>query len=141
MGKYISASDLNARWGEANITAWSDLIANGKTRDTARIDRAIQVAESRVEALFRQKRRYIIPFQPGEGGQIDPQLTDWIATMAGVWLYDARAVRRGADEDAAGPGQSMQEVERQIAAAAGGGLGLDLAMYRASEPTAPIGLW
>lgn len=88
-GAYIADVDVNDLWGTINIDDWSDL-ASTKTRDDARVQRAIDYAEQRVNNRFRHAR-YAIPFVFNSG--IDEVLKYWVAAIAGQWLYQARGLR------------------------------------------------
>lgn len=71
----------------ANVTTWADLDNDANaSKITARIARAIVVAEDQVNAWLRGGA-YAIPFSGAP-----TMIEDICAVLAGVWLYDARGV-------------------------------------------------
>lgn len=84
---YCVRSDIEDRFGVANVTTWADLDNDGNaSKITARIARAIVVAEDQVNAWLRGGA-YAIPFSGAP-----TMIEDICAVLAGVWLYDARGV-------------------------------------------------
>lgn len=84
---YCVRSDIEDRFGVANVTTWADLDNDANaSKITARITRAITVAEDQVNVLLRGGA-YAIPFSG-----TPTMIKDICAVLAGVWLYDARGV-------------------------------------------------
>ena len=131
---YIDTDDLNNVWGTDNVTAWSDL-TGGATADTTRIAAAIAWAEAYVENRFRRQSIYQVPFVAGTSGY-DVQLTNWMAVLAGHWLYDSRQVRRRNDTEGLTTSQ-MQRILNEMKEALAGQLTLNLGEKSEPMPDAP----
>lgn len=99
-GTYIAQSDIEGVFGVANVAAWSVVDPDGdtSTANAARVTLAIAYGEAYVEDRFRSSR-YAVPFT-STGSAFPPIFKDWMAKIAGVWLYDNRGIRNsGGDED------------------------------------------
>ena len=104
-------------------------------RGWTRIAAAIAWAEKYVENRFRRQSIYQVPFVAGTSGY-DVQLTNWMAVLAGHWLYDSRQVRRRNDADGLTTSQ-MQRILNEMKEALAGQLTLDLGYKSEPMPDAP----
>ncbi len=130
---YITVTDINNVYGTDNVIAWSDL-TGGDTLNTTRVTSAIAYAERYAENKFRASR-YQVPFVI-TGSALDPQLVDWVAVMAGDWLYRSRQVRRKSDTE----GQTTASIERireEMSEALAGQIKLGVAEKADPMPDAP----
>ena len=137
MGTYISQSDIEDVYGVANVAQWSVIEPTGDptTANTTRTAAAITYAESYVEDRMRASR-YAVPMS-ASGGSFPPVVKDWMARLAGVWLYESRAGRGGSnDEDSPVTGHRAA-VSMEINAAVSGMQRLNLALNYAATPSAP----
>ena len=133
MGDYISDSDLYSRWGKDNIDEWASL--DNQTSPTAAERRATAIAwaEQYVEDRFRNGL-YEVPFQfNGDGAK---PVHDWMATLAGVWLYRTHGWSRGEDEKLDMMNSARKAVDDEIASYLAGIRTLD-AERSFTGPTAP----
>lgn len=133
MGTYISQTDIENVYGTDNVAAWSDL-TGGDTANTTRIASAISYAEGFVENYFRVSR-YQVPFVQLSGAY-DVVLVDWMAVLAGDWLYRSREVRRKTDT----PGRTSANVERvkeEMSDTLALKVGLNVGLRADPMPTAP----
>jgi len=76
--------------GDGDIT-WTAVV----DQITARINRAIEAASAEIDDRFRRSV-YVIPFVPVDGAEpavFPTTLVNICATLAGVWLYEARGVQ------------------------------------------------
>lgn len=105
---YCVRSDIEDRFGVDNVSTWSDLDNDEDSgKITARIARAIVVAEDMINTLLRGGV-YSVPFS-----SVPVMVVDVCAVLAGVWLYDARGV---ADYDAeSGTAQHKLHFQRDAA--------------------------
>lgn len=130
VGVYIDQSNLEDKFGINNIEAWSQLDNDVETADTARIQKAIDYAESKINDAFRGSR-YAIPF-----ASAPEQIKEWATTLAGIWLYQSRGLRDTNEE-----GDKLQalrdDTDKAIVDCAAGKTRLDAARYDGSVPTAP----
>lgn len=120
MGRYISQSDVETRWGAENVRTWSNLDNDSETTDTARVAAAIAWAEEQVESRFVGSR-YVVPLVGLAG--TPATLTNWCATLAGIWLYRGR-LRRNANLLA-----DLEEEESRLDA--------EIALYQAGKRNLP----
>lgn len=134
---YITTQDIYNVFGEANVIAWSDL-SGGRTLDEDRVTAAINWASKYVENRFRRSR-YTIPFTIGSDGSYDYQLTSWVATLAGDWLYKARSSRRGQEQEDR-TSRQVKDVKTEMAQVLGGQLELDAGMVSTPTPSGPIAI-
>lgn len=88
MGRYITKTDVDERWGESNVIIWSQRDSSATTADTARIDTCIAQAEEWLEAQFRGSD-YSVPLV-GITRAVPYQVIAWCATYAGIQLYRGR---------------------------------------------------
>jgi phage gp36-like protein len=134
---YSTTADIQAIYGETNVALWSNLenvsISDGTpTLDSARVASAIAYADSVINDRFRG-RRYAVPFSP-----VPVAVTNWSATIAGVWLYRRRGMATGADTDetnryAGMEANALREMDLYLA----GSRRLDLPESD-QRPTAPV---
>ena len=87
MSTYATKSQLEDVFGVENILLWSDLDNSGSA-DTDRIARAIAVASERIDDVARTTN-YKIPLAD-EDAATSVSVSDLAATLAGIWLYEAR---------------------------------------------------
>lgn len=89
---YATRSDIEARFGEANVFQWADLDNTRTAADiTARITTALDQAESDVDDALRGGI-YTLPV--ANLGSVTPAaIVDAVAKMAAVWLYELRGVQ------------------------------------------------
>lgn len=111
MGRYITKTDVDERWGESNVIAWSNRDNTAATADTARIDTCIAQAEEWLEARFRGSD-YVVPLV-GTGTTIPYLVREWCAAYAGIRLYQGRI--RGGGNQAEAMMQLLEELEDEIA--------------------------
>jgi len=130
---YITISDINNVYGSTNVITWSDL-TGGDTLDTTRVAAAIAYAERVADNKFRASR-YQVPFV-ATGGALDPQLVDWVAVMAGDWLYRSRKIRRNSDTEGQ-TSASLDRIREEMAEALAGQIKLGVAEKADPMPDAP----
>lgn len=134
MGNYISQSDVEAVFGENNVTSWSNLDNESTEADTVRIAKAITIAEALIDDKFRGGQ-YALPFNP-----VPSMVQDWAAKLAGIWLYDARGHRGKTEEDVIDKYASMKgDIENQMAEYAGGARKFSAARAQAM-PNSPVAI-
>jgi phage gp36-like protein len=91
---YAAQGDIEDRFGVANVAAWSQTggaaAANGlPLADVGRIQRSLDASDAEIDGLM-QDGPYIVPLAAGADAAI---VTNWSATLAGVWLYQTRGLR------------------------------------------------
>jgi len=84
---YCTQAQIEDVFGIENVKQWSDL-DNSLVTDTARIARAIAVVSERIDDVVRITN-YKIPLAD-EDAAISASISDLAATLAGIWLYEAR---------------------------------------------------
>lgn len=140
MGRYIQQSDIEDVFGEANVLVWSNLDNDSETVNTTRIARAIAYAEEDIENRFRCGQ-YVIPFV-GSAGSLPSVLTDWMAKLAGVWLYESRPQRVGSGDDENAEeinfSRMRRQVEKEINQYVSGQRRLALTLAESDNPTGPV---
>lgn len=87
MSTYCTQAQIEDVFGIENVKQWSDL-DNSLVTDTARIARAIAVVSERIDDVVRITN-YKIPLAD-EDAAISASISDLAATLAGIWLYEAR---------------------------------------------------
>ena len=90
MSTYCTQSQVEDVFGIENVKLWSDLDNSGST-DTDRITRAIAVVSERIDDVIR-----VTNYKVGllnEDDAISVSVSDLAATLAGIWLYEARGSR------------------------------------------------
>lgn len=88
---YCAKSDIESVFGVSNVDNWADLDNDADaSKIAARIARAIVVAESEVNDIFR-RTGYLIPIVDADGNTPNT-IENLTATMAGLWLYEARGI-------------------------------------------------
>ena len=87
MAAYATQAQVEDVFGVENVQQWSDLDNTGNT-DTARITRGIAVVSERIDDVARTTA-YKIPLGD-EDAAISITVSDLAATLAGIWLYEAR---------------------------------------------------
>ena len=90
----ITKTDIEDKFGIENVLVWSDLENTG-TIDLARISRAINYAEARINDELRNGP-YAIPLVPNGPNSLIV-IVDIAAVIAGWWLLDRSSLR---DENA-----------------------------------------
>jgi len=91
MAAYCLRSDVESVFGATNIASWAALDNDqAAAKITARIDRAIEIAGAEVEDLMRYMG-YAVPVKDS-AGLVPTTIENLVATMAGLWLYEARGV-------------------------------------------------
>lgn len=132
MGRYISQTDIEDRFGVSTVAKWSQLDEATDAADTDRITRAIEWAEELVENRFRGTR-YAVPFSG-----TSKMLVDWCAVHAGVWLYSSRGSSSDPESaDAIRYNGMAINANNEIQACLNGAMKLPLALARAT-PTVPV---
>lgn len=132
---YAVKTDVEARFGVDNVASWSNLDNDDAATSDARVDTAISVAEARINDRFR-KSRYSVPLQSG-GGAVPAVVTDWAATLAGVWLQMSRSMLQ---DNVESPGwkRVLATVNAEIDQYLAGTRDLDASLEQESiTPTAP----
>src|ERR1035438_3541340 len=81
---YSTTTDLNNRWGAANIQSWSDLAGAG-VPDASRIAAAMAWADAQVD-LHLIGGPYALPLVILDAST-RLVVTNWSAVLAGHWLY------------------------------------------------------
>lgn len=91
---YCTRSDIEDAFGVTNVSKWADLDDDQDAgKIAARITRAIAEASSIVDTKLRRSV-YVVPVERAEGeDDYDPGFVNVVATLAGVWLYEARGVQ------------------------------------------------
>lgn len=110
---YCTRSDIEDRYGVTNVARWADLDNDqSSVKITARIARAIAVAEAHVDAVLRTSQfSHALPV--AYGSSTTPVLvTDIAARLAGYWLYTARGTK---DYDSKGEAVNRLTLERREA--------------------------
>lgn len=109
MGAYISQSDIEDQFGEANVLQWSNTDSSSpSTVDSARITRAIANAEAAIEDRFRGGK-YVVPIS-GTSGSTPAKVVEWAAILAGVWLYRGRGIL----DSGARVGDRLTQMEQRV---------------------------
>jgi hypothetical protein len=137
MGKYISQSDIEDVFGTENVKVWSNLNNDAETADTVRIARAIDFAEEEIENRFRDGQ-YAIPFSGTSG--TPKVLVDWIAKLAGMWLYESRPQKFTTEDEESEQinfGRMKKQMEKDINAYTSGQRRMALVLAESDSPTAP----
>jgi phage gp36-like protein len=90
---YATKSNLEQVFGSTNVEKWADLDNDGdETNIAARIAAALDWADNEIDSLLRESR-YDVPITPLTGSATPPVIRDVAASLAGVWLYEARGVQ------------------------------------------------
>jgi phage gp36-like protein len=90
-GIYASQCDVEAQFGIDNVRVWSQLDNEQRIPDVARIQQALNYADSRIISTFANFGNYVTPLAPiGTDATI---VTHWAAVIAGAWLYQSRGLR------------------------------------------------
>ena len=90
---YITQTDIENCFGATNVAQWSSY--NNTTNPPVNLSRiavAINYAEAFVNARMSMSP-YAIPVQASDGS-IPPEITDMCATLAGIWLWNSRALKQ-----------------------------------------------
>lgn len=134
MAKYIAQSDIEDVFGVDNVALWSNLDNSDDMADTVRIAKAIEYAEEDIENRFRESR-YAVPFV-GTTGNIPKVLIDWMAKIAGLWLFECRP--KVVDEEEISFDDMKKSIDSEIAAYHSGQRRLALTLAETNIPGAPI---
>lgn len=85
---YCARSDIEARFGVAEVQKWADLDNNDVAASvTARITAAIAFAENEINDRLR-RGPHVIPFEEPPPSKI----VSVCASLAGIWMYESRGV-------------------------------------------------
>ena len=128
---FITRSDIDDIFGAENTTRWSQLDPDLTTADTDRIDDAIEWAEDYAQDRLRGSR-YAVPF-----GSVTSTVTNWLATLAGWWLFEHRRVREGGGDAAADYSKRREIIEGEMDAVLSGAVTLDMPLARGRQTTCP----
>lgn len=103
---YSTQSDIENLFGESNVAVWSNL-EGGTDADTDRIATAIAWADAYIDNRFRPCGIYLIPFSG-----TDLVLTNWSASLAGIWLFQSRPT--GGGDASASYDDKRERVEEEM---------------------------
>jgi len=90
MSTYCVQSDIENAFGVENVLQWSDIENTGSINAT-RITRCIAVASEKIDDTARVTDK-AVPLQ-NESGTTSVSVVDLAATLAGLWLYEARGAQ------------------------------------------------
>lgn len=136
MSVYITVSDLDTVFGEANIDQWSNLDPDSTSRDDDRVDAAMLYGEEYVTDRFRGGP-YTIPFA-AVSGSLPRIMVDWMAKISGCWLFESRAGRvAAAEETQTRMSQTRVAVNDEMDLYLGGGRTLNLTRLTTPQPNCP----
>lgn len=136
-GSYISESDIDDMFGVENVTRWSQLDPDLVSRDTSRVSRAIERAESHIDDRFRGSQ-YVVPITGTSG--VPSKVKEWACKRAGVWLYMSRGhLDEGsvADDEATRMQKIYESVNDEIDLYVSGAWRLNAAREDNDQPTGP----
>ncbi len=89
MSTYCTRANIEAVYGPTNVAKWADLDADENASNiTARITLAISVASEEIDDFVRLTQ-YTIPLATA-AAETPVTITNLAATLAGIWLYEAR---------------------------------------------------
>lgn len=133
---YITRTDIEAVFDEANITQWADLGNSGVTSTIdARIARAIAYAESRVDSFLRGGP-YQVPVVKADG-TVPYEIVDISAKLAAVWLYELRGNQDATEEGGQHRlAKHKKDAEQMLTAIKGCAIRLDAVMVDVLYPQA-----
>lgn len=132
-GTYINDTDVKNVFGSTNVIRWSNL-EGGSTENETRTLAAIRNGEEEVENRLRG--RFAIPLS-GSGG-VPYKVKDWMARLAGVWLYESRGQRDARqDEESNRVRFHRRQVHGEIDQVLAGQIHLALSESQ-TRPTAPV---
>lgn len=132
-GAYIQQSDVEDIFGQDNAAKWSNLDNLTEAANENRIERAILWAEALVEDRFRNSD-YVVPFV-ADGAAFPRVMTDWMARLAGIWLFRNRGQL---DDEKEGRFDDMVDrVKEEIDRCLSNQQRLALVLNEADSPTAP----
>ena len=106
MSTYCTTADIEALFGEDNVTAWATLAEDdGAATIAARKASAIAIASDELDEVLRCITIYekVLPITT-----VPDSVADKVAIRAGVWLYSARQT-----DDAAMQGDQVVVLEKQ----------------------------
>jgi len=91
MSTYAERTDVETRYGTANVRQMADMNNTGDETDIAnRIDKALEWGAAYIDDKM-QNGPYRVPLvEATHGGGVGPRVVDWNARLAGVWLYNLR---------------------------------------------------
>lgn len=96
-GYYADQSDVENIFGRDNVAIWSNLDNDDTDADVARIQEALDDADSQINTALRGV--YAVPVAvSGDDANVLKRIA---ATMAGVWLYRNRGDRDAGDKSKA----------------------------------------
>ena len=126
----VLKADVENIFGESNVQKWSQMDNDSKFADDHRITLGITYGRDLVNAKFRMST-YAVPMV--ETGLV----TDWIATLAGIWLWRPRGIR----DDTEGTRMMgfSEQVNREMDFTLAGMMNLAGQTRTSGHPTAPVG--
>ena len=133
-GRYAAQSDIEDVFGCDNVAIWSQLNNDSTGPDDVRLLKPLAFADAAIDDALRGGP-YALPLSAADGS-IPPQLTNWAATIAGIWLYQSRGGRAG-DQEATRYAQVLADIYQQIALAKSGTLHLDALCCTPATPNCP----
>ncbi len=93
MSTYCTEAQIKNVFGTTNVDNWSDLDNDQGTSTMAdRVTQAIAVASERIDDAARTMEYRIPLVQTADGTTTPITIVDLAATLAGIWLYEARGV-------------------------------------------------
>lgn len=134
MGTYISESDLDAAFAEANVDKWADRTGGGSA-NAGVIALAIANAEGEFEAMMRDGP-YALPMAFNDTGS-EKLVKHAIARIAAGHLYFDRGMTDEDDEGKDKMSRLAAEGRKTITRIVGSNLRLDATLSH-SGPTAPV---
>lgn len=103
---YCTRQDLNNLFGKSNIDTWADLDSDQDAdKIEARINSVIDQAGAELEEEW-QDTIYAIPFTKPDSEAIPETVTQAVALLSGIILWDARGLD---DEDGTAKGYQARE--------------------------------
>jgi phage gp36-like protein len=129
---YSTTTDLNNRWGAANIQSWSDLAGAG-VPDQNRIAAAMAWADAQID-LHLIGGAYALPLVILDAST-RLVVTNWSAVLAGHWLYFSRGLL-DKDEQGNKLEDLRKKIEDEITGAQNGRPRLNAQRRWAPNPTA-----
>ena len=133
-GIYINHNDLRLKFGDENITRWSNLDNDDTSTNVDKIDQAIAYAEELIHSRFLDSQ-YALPML-NTNGSTPLLVKDWAVVFAGAWLYFCRG-QMDEDEEGNKLTATKKEAEDQINNVLAGQMSLDVVKNDTRRPSAP----
>ena len=130
-GRYADQSDVEDIFGAYNVMIWSQLEGGTDETNVARIQKAIDNSEAKIDAHFRGGP-YTVPLSAS------PMLTEWAAKLAGIWLWQCRGIKENEDEPKNSYAAMEQSVWEEMGRAKSDSNFLDATLIDSAAPTAPV---